>query len=214
MILRNLIHLAVLTATLGLGACGDGGSSGAGATKSPASGAAATKAPTESAPVAEAPTEASAGNMYETAAKGTGFSVGNMMAVRLVYVFFDPQCPHCGHLWEAAQPLANQVRMVWIPVGFISAKSAPQGAALLASSDPAAAMTAHEKSLLARQGGLIPPDNQPAELLEKVKANTKIWQQLGGESVPMMVFKNPASGEPGKFAGAMDTASLKKLLGV
>ena len=75
-------------------------------------------------------------------------------------------------------------------------------------------MTAHEKSLLARQGGLIPPDNQPAELLEKVKANTKIWQQLGGESVPMMVFKNPASGEPGKFAGAMDTASLKKLLGV
>ena len=54
-----------------------------------------------------------------------------MMAVRHIYVFFDPQCPHCGHLWEAAKPLANQVKMTWIPVGFIGAKSTPQGAALL-----------------------------------------------------------------------------------
>jgi thiol:disulfide interchange protein DsbG len=147
-------------------------------------------------------------------ATGSGFTVGNMMAVRQVYVFFDPQCPHCGHLWEAAKPLANQVRMVWMPVGFISPKSTPQGAALLASTDPVTAMSAHEAGLLSGKGGLIPPDNLPAELTEKVKANTKLWQKLGGESVPTLVFKNPATGEATKFAGSMDTENLKKMLGI
>ena len=29
------------------------------------------------------------------AAEGKGFTVGAMMAANPVYVFFDPQCPHC-----------------------------------------------------------------------------------------------------------------------
>ncbi|MFN0159721.1 MAG: thioredoxin fold domain-containing protein [Burkholderiales bacterium] len=157
---------------------------------------------------------APAGGLLEQAAKGSGFTVGSMMAAKTIYVFFDPQCPHCGHLWEAALPLANQLRMVWIPVAFIGTKSASQGAALLAAQDPAAAMTAHEKSLLAKQGGLIPPDNLPAELASKVKANTELWKQLGGESVPFTVFKKPGSEEVGKFAGALDTENLKRLLGL
>ncbi len=161
-----------------------------------------------------APAAAPIANAYDAAAKGAGFTVGSLMATRQIYVFFDPQCPHCGHLWEAAKPLTNQLRMVWIPVGFISARSTTQGAALLAASDPMAAMSAHEQSLLAQKGGMIPPDNLPAELTDKVKANTKLWQQLGGESVPMVIFKNPASGEAGKFAGALDTEGLKRLVGI
>lgn len=158
--------------------------------------------------------EAAAGDALAIAAKGTGFTAGSMMATRQIYVFFDPQCPHCGHLWEATKPLATQLRMVWIPVGFIAPRSTQQGAALLAASDPVAAMDLHEKSLLAQKGGLVPPDNLPADLQDKVRANTKLWQQLGGESVPFTVFKNPATGQPGKFAGALDTESLKKLIGI
>ena len=166
------------------------------------------------APAAPVPAAAPIANAYEAAAKGAGFTVGSLMATRQIYVFFDPQCPHCGHLWEAAKPLTNQLRMVWIPVGFISARSTMQGAALLAASDPMTAMSAHEQSLLAQKGGLIPPDNLPAELTDKVKANTKLWQQLGGESVPLVIFKNPATGEAGKFAGALDTQGLKRLVGI
>ena len=163
---------------------------------------------------APAPASAASDNIFDTAAKGTGFTVGNMMAARQIYVFFDPQCPHCGHLWNAAKPLMNQVRMVWLPVGFIAPRSTTQGAALLAATDPVAAMSAHEQSLLAQQGGMTPPDNLPAELTDKVKANTKLWQQIGGESVPTIVFKSPANGQPGKFAGALDTEGLKKLIGI
>lgn len=193
--------LPALLAACVLCACSDGG----GNKSAPAA---------TSAPVASAAPAAPSGNIYDAAAKGSGFTVGNIMAVRQIYVFFDPQCPHCGHLWQAAKPLANQVKMVWMPVGFIGPKSTPQGAALLAAGDPGAAMDAHEKSLLAQQGGLIPPADLPADLAEKVKANTKLWSSLGGEAVPFVVFKNPASGEPAKFAGALDTEGLKKLLGL
>jgi len=153
------------------------------------------------------------GNLYEAAAKGHGFTAGNMMAVRQIYVFFDPQCPHCGALWEAAKPLANQVKMVWMPVAFISPKSAPQGAAILGAQDPVATMSAHEKSLLERQGGMSASEPS-AEMAAKIKANTELWKQLGGESVPMIIFKTAGSGEPGKFNGAPDTETLKKMLGV
>ena len=208
---RIIRFLPLLLATSVLVACKDGDS---GKTAPPAAASAPANSPAAAGTAGTVAASAPAGNIYEAAAKGTGFTVGNMMAVRQIYVFFDPQCPHCGHLWEAAKPLANQVKMVWMPVGFIAPRSTTQGAALLAAGDPAAAMNAHEQSLLSKQGGLIPPDNLPADLTEKVKANTKIWQQLGGEAVPLVVFKNPGSGEPGKFAGSLDTASLKKLLGL
>ena len=204
------IRLAsALMVAIGLVACGDGGSGNA-QKSAPAATAAPSPAPSGSAPAAPAATS----DAYAEAAKGSGFTAGNMMAVKQIYVFFDPQCPHCGHLWEAAKPLSNQLRMVWMPVGFIAPKSTTQGAALLASSDPVAAMDAHENSLLAKQGGMIPPDNLPADLTEKVKANTKLWQKLGGEAVPFVVFKNPQTGQAGTFAGSIDTEGLKKLAGI
>jgi thiol:disulfide interchange protein DsbG len=217
---RLITLIAIACMSIALVACKDDPApapkTGAAAPTSAAAPAAAAggaaAAPGSAAPAAA--TAPSGGGLLEQAAKGSGFTVGSMMAAKTIYVFFDPQCPHCGHLWEAAQPLANQLRMVWIPVAFIGAKSSTQGAALLASQDPVAAMTAHEKSLLSKQGGMTPPDNLPPELLAKVKANTELWKQLGGESVPFTVFKKPGSEEAGKFAGAMGTEDLRRTLGL
>jgi thiol:disulfide interchange protein DsbG len=88
------------------------------------------------------------------AAEGKGFTVGALMSANTVYVLFDPQCPHCGHLWESAKPLLGKVKFVWMPVSIINAKSGAQGAALLAASNPLEAMTAHEASILAGTGGM------------------------------------------------------------
>jgi len=76
------------------------------------------------------------------------------MSARTVYVFFDPQCPHCADLWESAKPLKAQAKFVWIPVGLVSKASTAQGATLLAAADPAAAMEAHETSMRAQSGGI------------------------------------------------------------
>ncbi len=159
-----------------------------------------------------APTSAP-GAFEAVSARGTGFAVGeNMMAAKMLYVFFDPQCPHCSHLWETTQPLARELRIVWMPVAFINAKSAGQGAAILAAADPAAAMQAHEARLAADLGGMEPPARPDEAYLAKVRANTALWQELHGSSVPMLVFKDPASGQSTALEGALETDQLRELM--
>ena len=83
------------------------------------------------------------------ASSGKGFTVGAVMSAQTVYVLFDPQCPHCGHLWQASLPLHTKIKFVWIPVSFNPTKSLPQAVALLSAANPLETMTAHEASLLA-----------------------------------------------------------------
>lgn len=152
---------------------------------------------------------------YEAvAAQGKGFSVGAMMSANTVYVLFDPQCPHCGRLWEAALPLHNKARFVWIPINFGNPKSLPQGAALLAAANPVELMSTHEKSLLGGSGGIAASSNVPAELAQAIKKNTELLSSLGGESVPYIIAKKIPSGQVITHAGAMDTPTLANFLGL
>ncbi|GAB4213435.1 MAG: hypothetical protein Fur007_07600 [Rhodoferax sp.] len=152
---------------------------------------------------------------YDTVAtQGKGFAVGALMAANPVYVLFDPQCPHCGHLWQAAQPLLDKVKFVWVPIAFNKGKSLPQAVALLQAADPAAAMSAHEQSLLAGQGGMAASSDMPDALAQAVKANTDLLVRLGVDSVPYVLGKNRRTGAVVSHNGAMDTAPLAQLLGV
>ena len=136
----------------------------------------------------------------------------DMMAAKVLYVFFDPQCRHCGHLWETTKPLAKELRVVWMPVAFMNAKSAPQGAAILAAADPVATMNAHEARLSEKLGGMEPPANPDPALLAKIKANTALWRELTGKTVPLLVFKDPVSGQSSTLERALETDQLKKLM--
>ena len=69
-------------------------------------------------------------------AEAAGFTQGSAISARTVYVFFDPQCPHCAALWKAAKPLRSQAKFVWIPVALMNKTSEAQGATLLAAKDP------------------------------------------------------------------------------
>lgn len=170
--------------------------------------------PTANTPPAAAASGGGTAQAYELAARGHGFSVGPMMAAQVVYVFFDPACPRCAQLWAAAQPLTKKVRFVWLPVGFLKPQSTPQGATILAAADPVRAMNEHEASVLAGGPGLAAASNLPAERLDHVKANTALWQQAGGDSVPLLVYRQPGSGQSAVRAGALGTEELAALLGV
>ena len=148
------------------------------------------------------------------AAQGKGFTVGAMMSTQTVYVMFDPQCPHCGHLWEASLPLQKKVKFVWVPVAFISPKSAPQGAALLSAANPGEAMTEHEKSILGGTGGMAAASNVSAEMEAAIKTNTTLFNQLKVDSVPYVLAKNMKTGQMVTNTGAMSTAALAEFLGV
>lgn len=152
---------------------------------------------------------------YEAvASQGTGFTVGAMMSANTVYVLFDPQCPHCGHLWEATVPLHSKVKFVWMPVAFINAKSGPQGAALLSAAHPAELMTEHEKSILSGGGGISAIAAAPMEINKAIKKNTQLLNSLGAESVPYILAKHMRSGQVVTHTGALSTAALAEFLGI
>ncbi|WP_296352782.1 thioredoxin fold domain-containing protein [Ramlibacter sp.] len=187
----------LLAAVLATAACKDAGNS------SSPSGAASASAPAAQAPV----------SLDAIAAEAKGFSVGPAMSARVVYVFFDAQCPHCGALWEAAKPLKNQARFVWIPVRLLNDSSLSQGAALLAASDPVAAMDAHEASLLAKSGGIAAGGVADAQKAA-VKHNTELFTRYSFGSVPTLVTKQAQTGAVVTQEGSMQTGQLAVFLGV
>lgn len=152
-------------------------------------------------------------SLAEVAAQAKGFTAGTLMAANTVYVFFDPQCPHCGRLWEAALPLQKKIKFVWIPVGIINPSSSAQGAALLSAANPVELMSEHEASLLAGKGGISASASPAAEVAQAIKTNTQLLNSLGAESVPFIVAQNPANGQMVSREGSMSTAALAEFLG-
>ncbi|HSW16878.1 MAG TPA: thioredoxin fold domain-containing protein [Ramlibacter sp.] len=187
-------RIAATLICLALAACKDSPPSGAGAAAKP--------------DAAQQPVSVAA-----IAAEAKGFTVGSEMTVRRVFVFFDPQCPHCAALWNAAKPLKSQTRFVWIPVGLLNPTSLVQGAALLASADPVAAMDQHEQSMAAKQGGIVAQGDVEAQKA-LVTANTKLMNRYGFGSVPVVVANHAVSGELVVKEGSMPTAALAAALGL
>jgi thiol:disulfide interchange protein DsbG len=137
-----------------------------------------------------------------------------MMSAQTVYVMFDPQCPHCGHLWEAAKPLHKKAKFVWMPVAIINGKSAPQGAALLSAANPTELMSTHEQSILANQGGIAASASVAPDIEAAIKQNTQLFTSLQIDSVPYIVVKNARTGQVVTNNGAMSTAALADFIGV
>ena len=148
------------------------------------------------------------------AAQAKGFAVGSLMSTNTVYVFFDTQCPHCGHLWEASRALQGKVKFVWIPVGMINAISSAQAAALLTAVDPGALMGEHEASLLAGKGGISGSSSVPPDIEKAIKSNTQLLNSFGAEAVPFVVAKNLKTGQTVSRDGAMSTPVLAEFLGL
>lgn len=155
------------------------------------------------------------GDSYNTvAAQGKGFTAGAMMSSQTAYVLFDPQCPHCGALWNASLPLQSKMKFVWVPVSLMNAKSTPQGAALLTAANPVQAMTAHETALLAGGSGMSASSSMTPESEAAIKSNTLLFNSLGATSVPYIVAKNVRTGSVVTNSGALSTAALTTFLGM
>ncbi|MDB5964746.1 MAG: transcriptional regulator, Fis family [Polaromonas sp.] len=184
----KFLTAAIVAASLLLAACGDSSSGGA---------------KTASAPV----------SIATISAEAKGFTVGSPMSARTVYVFFDAQCPHCGALWYSAKPLKSQAKFIWIPVGILNGASTSQGAAILAATDPAAAMDAHEASMMSKSGGISAAGDTDA-LKDAIKKNTELMNRFGFGSIPTIVGVNAQTGAVITKEGALPTAELAAFLGL
>ncbi len=114
---------------------------------------------------------------------------GNPDAGRIVYVFVDTRCPYCHHLWQAYQPWLKdgKVQVRNILVGVIAPESLPEAANILAASDPSAAWNRNEKNF---GHNPTPKDDAPAADVDKVRANTRLMQQLGFMGTPGIIWKD------------------------
>lgn len=188
--LKKLLTVLALATTLLLGACKDQANT-------------PTTTQTSATPV----------SITAIQAEAKGFSVGVPMSARTVYVFFDPQCPHCTALWEAAKPLKRQIRFLWIPVGILNPSSTAQGATILATPDPEAAMDAHEASMSANAGGISASRDIEVQKAA-VAQNTQLLNRFGFASIPTIVATNAQTGVTITNEGAMSTTALASFLGL
>ena len=168
---------------------------------------------TRTSPAAASKTATSPVSIAAISAEAVGFTAGSTMSARTAYVFFDTQCSHCGALWYAAKPLKSQAKFIWIPVGLLNDSSTSQGAAILAASDPAVAMDAHEASLMAKGGGISAVGITDAQK-DTLRKNTELMNRFGFASIPTIVGTHAQTGALVKNEGAMSTAALAGLLGL
>lgn len=146
-----------------------------------------------------------------------GFVVGtgqSAVALPRAYVLFDPQCPHCAKLWEAAKPLRASAAIKWIPVGILSATSRNQSAMLLESKDPVSLMNANEATFAATGRASQVTTTVADETLGWVGGNNLAMATIGATSVPTLIYRKKGETSISTASGEMTTPQIAELLGI
>jgi thiol:disulfide interchange protein DsbG len=137
---------------------------------------------------------------------------GDKVAPRIVYVFSDPNCPYCNLFWKQARPWveAGKVQLRHIMVGMLRADSAGKSAALLAASDPSAALHKHESA--GKASTLQPLGEIPATIGQQLDANLALMDELGAAATPAIFYRD-AGGRLQQQQGAPQPEMLETILG-
>ncbi len=136
---------------------------------------------------------------------------------RLLYIFFDPNCPYCHRLYEKLSPLVEpqNLQLRWIPVGLLTATSLPKAAAILQAGDPLGAFQRNEGDFNMSEegpGGGISPATR---ILDKTRldlaANLGMLQGQNIAGVPIMVLR-ASDGEGLMFQGVPPDQTLRRIV--
>ncbi len=161
------------------------------------------------------PTDWDGEGMFTQYAKdGTGVSFSGPAGRPRAFIAFDPQCPWCVKLLNAALPLREKIDFVWMPVAVLNIHSEPQGAAILSAKDPAAKLLEHEAHFKDKDfRGIRYAEKEPVKAREAVWVNSKIFRKNACRTVPFGVFKT-AAGEYRALYSGMTTDELAKVCDV
>lgn len=137
---------------------------------------------------------------------------GNANALRIVYVFTDPNCPYCNQLWKAARPWveAGKVQLRHVMVGVIRQDSPAKAAAILEATSPQEALA--ENELNYKDGGISPLKTIRPAMTKKLEDNAALMTEIGFSGTPAIIFRE-ADGSIGKMAGLPQDAALEMILG-
>lgn len=137
---------------------------------------------------------------------------GKLDAPRVVYVFSDPNCPHCHRFWQSARPWveAGKVQLRHVIVGIIQEDSPNKAASILLSKNKSLALRNNE--INHASGGIKPVDVIPPDIQKILEENKKLMTTLGLVGTPGIITRGN-SFEINKITGTPQPDLLIEILG-
>lgn len=113
---------------------------------------------------------------------------------RVVYIFFDPNCPFSHKLYLASRAFVgkNDLELRWIPVGTLHPSSLGKAAAILQAPDPLRAFRHNENDWDfgdSPAGGITPLKHPSSDTLRRLAANARLLREVGLHVFPVMLFR-------------------------
>ncbi|MGC9237869.1 MAG: thioredoxin fold domain-containing protein [Thiomonas sp.] len=135
---------------------------------------------------------------------------------RIVYIFFDPNCPYSHKLYLATRAEVGKsgLALRWIPVGQLEASSPGKAAAILAAPDPLAAFHQNEDDWNfgdSPAGGIRPLSQPTAKVAQQLQTNAALMHQAGLQTFPVMLYRD-ASGRAHLIVGLLPGDTLATVL--
>ncbi|MHB1142324.1 MAG: thioredoxin fold domain-containing protein [Sulfuricaulis sp.] len=158
-----------------------------------------------------APPSSRADAVLTDAPKATWIAEGQ--GARVVYIFFDPNCPSCQLLYQNLRSFvgSHDLQLRWIPVAVVNVTSLGKAAAILEAPDPVAALRRNEEHYDAQAyAGGIAEDIPSADTERKVRANERLLNGLDIPVVPSLLFA-AKDGRAILIQGALSPLALRKV---
>lgn len=104
---------------------------------------------------------------------------------RVVYIMFDPMCPHCRQLWRNTRNanFSPDAELRWVPVAKIRKESSILAQVMLDATD----IPGREKAMVGIASPLI---KVRPEIAKEIEANGAIFDQIGVNNVPVMLYQD------------------------
>ena len=128
--------------------------------------------------------------LYHRLKEATSITEGN--GPRVLYDFFDPNCPYCHILYKRLQPLIIRYHLTVheIPVAYLTPSSAGKAAALLEAHNPLAALKQSQAHYSWKTGSSIALKAMTPGTKAKLALNLQLDTQAAGfPLVPILVYQ-------------------------
>jgi len=130
---------------------------------------------------------------------------------RVVYLFFDPNCPSCQFLFKNLRSFvqSGEYQFRWVPVAIVNPTSLGKAAAILEADNPLEAFYKNETHYQAYSGGL---DEQIASQTteRKLAVNERLLNKLNIPVIPSMLFIDKDQ-KTVLIQGALSPLALRKV---
>ena len=134
-------------------------------------------------------------------------------AEKELWVFFDPNCPHCHTIWQTTRSFidSGELKVHWMPVAFLSNTSAGKVAKFWQAEDQVAVFNESEAQF--NQGGSTPLRSSEItrETREMLETNLDYMGDFGSNGTPTVVYKNK-SGGVGVISSSMSEERMREFL--